>query len=166
MSDAAAPNPSTWQALARAGRYAQSLRAARTLGFERECTRASAAELSLLANVARYGQDSDGEGLALHALRARFRGSKPAASAAFALGRLEFDHHEAYAEAAEWFRSYLREQPRGELAREAEGRLLEATLRLGQLGAARELAARYLVEHPDGPHVDLARSIAQTKADH
>jgi hypothetical protein len=150
-----------WQTLARRGRYAQALRAAQALGFEQECKRVGPEELSLLANVARYGQDSAGEEAALRWLRARFRGTKRAALAAFALGRVEFDDHEAYPEAAEWFRIYLREQPRGELAREAEGRLLETTQRLGDLGTARELAQRYLREHPEGPHAELARSLSE-----
>jgi len=148
-----------WQALARAGQHAQALRAARALGFERECQRASGEELSLLAKLARYGQDTEAEGFALHLLRERFRGTNRAAVAAFALGRLEFDNHGAYAEAAEWFRTYLREQPRGELSREAQGRLLEAVERVGDRAAAHELATSYLRDYPQGPHAELARNL-------
>lgn len=148
-----------WQALARAGRYAQALRLVRELGFDRECQQARADELTLLANLARYGQDSDGEAEALRLLRERFRGMKHATLAAFALGRLEFDNHGAYAEAAEWFRTYLKEQPRGDLAREANGRLLEALQRAGDAAATREQAQRYLADYPDGPHAELARAL-------
>ena len=154
-----ARTPADWPALARAGQHAQALRAARGLGFERECQRASAEELSLLAKLARYGQDTEAEGLALRLLRERFRGTNRAAVAAFALGRLEFDNHGAYAEAAEWFRTYLKEQPRGDLSREAQGRLLEAVERVGDHAAARELATRYLHDFPQGPHAELARSL-------
>lgn len=152
---------SSWQMLARAGHYAQALTAVRALGFEQESKRASADELSLLANVARYGQDSAHEAEALQTLRVRFQGSKRAALAAFALGRLEFDNHAAYPEAAEWFRIYLKEQPRGDLAREASGRLLEATQRSGDNARARELAERYLRDYPQGPHAQLAQGLLQ-----
>lgn len=149
----------SWQSLARSGRYMQALHAARSLGFEQECRRIGAEELSLLANVARYGQDSARETEALQALRQRFHGSKRASVAAFGLGRLEFDNHAAYAEAAEWFRIYLKEQPRGDLAREASGRLLEAAQRLGDGARSRELAERYLRDYAQGPHAELARGI-------
>jgi TolA-binding protein len=149
----------TWQGLARAGRYLQALEAARALGFHQECTHVSAEDLRTLANVARYGQDSQGEAEALQGLRTRFPGTKRAAWAAFALGRLEFDNHAAYAEAAEWFRIYLNEEPHGDLAREALGRLLEAKQRHGELASARELADRYLRDYPQGPHADLARAL-------
>ena len=159
-----ARNHLTWQALARTGRYAQALAAARALGFHQECTHAGAEDLRTLANVARYGQDSQGEAEALQGLRTRFPGTKRAAWAAFALGRLEFDNHAAYAEAAEWFRIYLNEEPHGELAREALGRLLEAKQRQGDLTGATDLAERYVRDYPQGPHADLARAL--TSAQH
>jgi transmembrane sensor len=149
-----------WQALARANHFAAALTAARTAGFTAECNRASAEELELLADLARYGRDGDAEGRALRLLRTRFAGTKRASLAAFALGKLEFDNHGAYAEAAEWFRVYLKERPKGELAREASGRLLEASLRAGRSASARELAAQYLRDYPEGPHADLARSVS------
>jgi hypothetical protein len=157
-----APREADWLSLARAGRYAQALRMVRALGFDRECERARADELTMLANLARYGQDSDGEAKALQLVRERFRGTKQATRAAFALGRLEFDNHGAYAEAAEWFRTYLKEQPRGDLAREASGRLIEALQRSGDAAATREQAQRYLADYPDGPHAELARALTAT----
>jgi ferric-dicitrate binding protein FerR (iron transport regulator) len=151
---------SEWQALARANHFAAALTAAKAAGFAPECNRANAEELELLADLARYGRDAAGEGRALRLLRTRFAGTKRASLAAFALGKLEFDNHGAYAEAAEWFRVYLKERPKGELSREANGRLLEATLRSGRSAAARELAAQYLRDYPDGPHSELARNVS------
>ena len=119
---------------------------------------AHAEELTLLANLARYGQDSDSEVEALQLLRERFRGTKHAALAAFALGRLEFDNHGAYAEAAEWFRIYLRESRGGSRAR-SERALARSPQRSGDGAAMREQAQRYLAEYPDGPHAELARSL-------
>ena len=150
---------SDFRALARAGQYVEALRAAKAAGFEQQCARANARDLSLLATSARYAQDTASEAYALRLLRDRFRGTKDASIAAFALGRIEFDNHGAYAKAAEWFRTYLREQPRGDLTREALGRLLEATQHLGDRAQVRELAARYLSDHPDGPHAGLAQRL-------
>ncbi|HEY2734101.1 MAG TPA: FecR family protein [Polyangiales bacterium] len=148
-----------WQALARASRFAEALSAAKASGFASECNRAGVEELALLADLARYGHDTPDEARALRLLRTRFAGTKRASLAAFALGKLEFDDHGSYAEAAEWFRVYLRERPKGELSREANGRLLEATLRSGRSSAARDLALQYLRDYPNGPHADLARSL-------
>jgi transmembrane sensor len=150
-----------WHSLARAGRFAEALGSVKALGFAALVQHASAEQLSLLADVAHYGHDGANEARALRSLRARFHGTKRAALAAFALGRLEFDNYGAYAEAAEWFRVYLKEQPKGELAREALGRLLEATQRGGRMFVARELATSYLRDYPDGPHAELARSLTE-----
>jgi|GEM_PF-484238 len=150
---------SDFRALARAGQYVEALRAAKAAGFEQECARATARDLSLLATAARYAQDTVSEAYALRLLRDKFRGTKDASTAAFALGRIEFDNHGAYAKAAEWFRTYLREQPRGDLTREALGRLLEATQHLGDRAQVRELAGRYLSDYPDGPHASLAQRL-------
>jgi hypothetical protein len=148
-----------WQALARTGRFGEAMAAARAQGFEAECRRADASELALLADLAHYSHAVTDEARALHLLRERFTGTKRASLAAFELGRLEFDNHGSYAEAAEWFRVYLREQPRGALSREASGRLLEALQRVGRPAATRELATQYLRDYPNGPHAELARSM-------
>jgi hypothetical protein len=148
-----------WQAFARKGHYVQALHAAQAQGLPALCQRTNLDQLSLLADVARYARDPSAEGMSLRLLRDRFHGTKRAAQAAFALGRLEFDSHGAYAEAAEWFRVYLREQPSGVLAREASGRLMEATERSGNAAAARELAGQYLHDYPEGPHTSLAHSL-------
>jgi TolA-binding protein len=113
----------------------------------------------LLSDLARYGRDHDDAVGALRLLRQRFPGTRQAARAAFGLGRLDSDHDGSHAEAAGWFRTYLREQPEGSLAREASGRLLEATLRAGDAAGARELAAQYLRDYPSGPHAALASGL-------
>jgi transmembrane sensor len=149
-----------WQALARANHFSAALAAAKAAGFAAECNRANAEQLELLAALARYGRDPQAEGHALRLLRVRFPGTKRASLAAFALGKLEFDNHGAYAEAADWFRICLKERPKGELSREANGRLLEATLRSGRSAAAREIALQYVRDYPDGPHAELARNVS------
>src|SRR6185295_7962060 len=97
--------------------------------FEVKCASAGPDELAALADAAHYARDQEREGYAWRLLRKRFPGTARAGLAAFALGRLEFDAHGSYPKAAEWFGTYLKEQPGGSLVREARGRLMEATLR-------------------------------------
>jgi len=73
---------------------------------------------------------------------------------------LEFDANGAHARAAEWFQTYLREEPGGPMTREALGRLLESFERSGQRARAKEFALRYRREYPSGPHAELAARIA------
>jgi hypothetical protein len=167
--EAAAPAPVAararaapdWRALARRGEYAAAYGIARDAGFAAECARADAEDLALLAEAARYAGQRGDEADALLLLRRRFAGTSRAALAAFGLGRLEFDERHAYAKAARWFDTYLKERPEGSLAREARGRLLEATLSAGDRRAARKLASEYLREHPQGPHGALARRVLE-----
>ena len=126
-----------------------------------------------LTEVARYAEAGLRDGEAALALvddyfaldresfvRRRFPGEEAASVAAFDLGRIAFDDHAAYAEAARWFEQYVTERPSGALVREATGRRMEALERSGDHPGAREAAARYLRRFPSGPHADVARSIA------
>jgi TolA-binding protein len=61
------------------------------------------------------------------------------------------------AEAVNWFELYLREQPRGLLAREASGRVIESHLAMRNGSGAKRAASRYLAAYPDGPHASMAR---------
>src|SRR5262249_29471585 len=93
---------------------------------------------------------------ALLACRDRFARTPQAAIAAFELGRSA-----PPAEAATWFEAYLAEEPRGSLAREAWGRLVEANALAGKDAAARSAAQEYLARYPDGPSAALARRVLQ-----
>lgn len=104
------------------------------------------------ARVARLAGRPNEERAALLACRKRAPGQPPAAQAAYLLGRAS-----AAAEAAQWFETYLREQPLGLLAREASGRLIESYRAAGNATAAQTAAARYLARYPNGPHASLAR---------
>ncbi|HET9960597.1 MAG TPA: FecR domain-containing protein [Polyangiaceae bacterium] len=149
----------SWQALAKKGKYAAALGLLEQLGFEAQCERVGSDELTLMADVARFGKRSDRAVLALQALRRRFSGSGAASVAAFSLARIHFDQRAAYDEAARWFRTYLKEQPGGSLAREAQGRLMEALYRGGDRAGAERAAEAYLARNPEGPHARLARSL-------
>jgi hypothetical protein len=144
-----------WRTLAAQGKHDEALAIARTA----DLADTPAEDLALLAETARHVGEVSTEEDALLLIRRRFAGTARAALAAFALGRLEFDKRHAHEKAARWFGIYLKEQSRGPLAREARGRLIEASLEAGDGDRARELAAEYLAGYPSGPHAALARGL-------
>jgi TolA-binding protein len=150
-----------WRELARRGLLRKAFAAAESSGFDDACLAASPAELLQLGDAARLSGRPDRAKLALLALRTRHPSDPRRAAAAFALGKVAFDQSGAYAQAAEWFATSLREQPNGSLSREAAGRLIEAYQRAGNASAARRAAQDYLARYPDGPHADVARSIVR-----
>lgn len=149
----------SWQTLARAGKFEKALGSVDVLGFAAECERASGEELALLADVARFGRRPQQAIMALSSLRRRFPSSSLASVAAFNIARVHFDQRGAYDDAARWFRVYLKEQPGGPLAREAQGRLMEALYRGGDRAGASRTAEAYLSANPSGPHARLARTL-------
>jgi hypothetical protein len=149
----------SWKQLALEGRYADALAAAEGEGFEATCRRASAADLLLLGDTARFAGSPRRAEQALELVRATPGATHEAAMSAFTLGRIEYDDRRNYQGAARWFQSYLREEPSGGLAREAAGRLIEAQRAAGDMAAARESANAYLRRYPAGPHASLARTV-------
>ncbi len=143
------PATDDWRALASAGKYPEAYAAAAP-AFDSILQSASAADLMVLADVARYAGQAARSRQAYRTVRSRFPGTSQAARAAFALGRS--------GGGAKWFSLYLKEAPDGPLAREALGRLLES--QRGQ-ASAEATARRYLARYPDGPHAPLARSIVE-----
>jgi transmembrane sensor len=115
---------------------------------------ASAADLLLLADSARFAGEAGRARQAL--LAARARGAK--GSTAFLLGKLAADSAAAPGEAAQWFETYLAEAPAGGLAEQALGRLIEVRRRSGQTAAARAVAAKYLEKYPSGGYAGAARA--------
>jgi TolA-binding protein len=149
----------SWKELAQQQKYADALAAAESRGFDETCKAASAPDLVLLGNAARFAGSSARAAQAFQLVRARFSGSKEATMAAFFLGRMAYDQQGNRREAAQWFQTYLREAPSGALAREAAGRLLEADRALGDVAAARAVAREYLDKYPSGPHASLAHDV-------
>lgn len=156
-----APRAPDWRELARKGSLREAFAAAEASGFEAACQSASPAELLQLGDGARLAGNPALAKQALTRLRRAFPSDPRQAAAAFALGKVAFDQTHAYAEAAEWFATSIREQPAGSLAREAAGRLIEARRRAGDDAGARRAAESYLGRYPDGPHADLARSLVR-----
>ncbi len=144
-----------WQGLGRQGKYTEAYSQAEMLGVERLSRTATPAELLALAEICRFsGHASQGRSV-LTTLRERFPEREESAIAAFQLGRLFGNGPPA----VKWFRTYLRERPRGSLAREAAGRLLEALDRSGDHVGAIGAAESYLRSYPSGPHASFARQV-------
>jgi TolA-binding protein len=148
-----------WRALAKAARYKEALGAAELEGFDAICDAASAGDLRALGDAARLGGGPRRASQAFLALRRRFAGSPEAAVAAFLLGRIAQDQSRDPAGAAAWFTRYLGEQPGGELAAEAAGRLVEAKDKMGDEAGARSAAQGYLEHYPNGAHAAYARGV-------
>lgn len=156
-----APAPSAEAAPSEASTRAPGSSQPARASFEQLLQSSSAEELLKLADGARMSGQAARAKQALHSVRQRFPRSRAAGIAAYTLGVTAFDQRGAYAEAAGWFETYLREEPAGSLAREALGRQLEAVDKAGQRARATSLAERYLKLYPAGPHHKIARRLVE-----
>jgi transmembrane sensor len=151
---AGSPGSGDWRIQAARAQYHDALAAAVLEGWRAECARLGADDLVLLGDVARLAGDLNRAEEAYRAARRRFpQADRPT----FALGLIAFEGRHDYRAAGDWFARYLRSFPRGPLAREAAGRLIESRLKAGDDGQARQAASSYLRAFPDGPHAALAR---------
>ncbi|HVY37924.1 MAG TPA: tetratricopeptide repeat protein, partial [Polyangia bacterium] len=143
-----------WRVAAAHANYSEALAAAVQAGWRNECARLGADDVVLLGDVARLAGDLPRAEEAYRAARRRF----PSADRpVFAMGLIAFEGRHDYRAASDWFAGYLRAFPRGPLAREAAGRLIESRLKAGDDAEARAAAAAYLREFPGGPHTALAK---------
>jgi hypothetical protein len=147
----------TWLDYFRAARYPEALAAAERAGFSSLCVRLEGKDLVSLGDAARLaGNPARAEQAYVEARRR----SKRIDRSVFGLGMVEFDLRHSYHSAAEWFGQYLEAYPRGPLASEAAGRLMESWYRVGDMDQARKAAQSYLKQYPTGPHAALARQIS------
>ncbi len=153
--DAGPTSSSAWQALAAKRKYRDAMTEVERLGFERELSRSSAAGLKALADTARFAGQPARAQQALLSLRKRFGAG---GTSAFLLGRIAADQLSSSGEAVRWFETYLREAPKGPLAEQALGRILDIQ-RHGSPEAAKQAAQRYLARYPNGAYAALARSV-------
>jgi len=143
-----------WRVAAAHANYQEALAAAMQAGWRGECAKLDADDVILLGDVARLAGDLP---RAEEAYRAAHRRFPSADRPVFAMGLIAFEGRHDYRAAADWFAAYVRSFPRGPLAREAAGRLIESRLKAGDDAEARAAASAYLRDFPGGPHAALAR---------
>jgi hypothetical protein len=134
-------------------------------GLEAVFTTASPADLTVLADAARFARRVDIARGALLAERARYPHSAQGREAAFFLGGLTEDESgEASKKAAlDWYNVYLRESPNGAFARPVLGRKMVLVQKLLGPAAARPIAVEYLERFSDGPYAGSARKLVEPR---
>jgi len=158
---AGASAAASWESLARAGDFAGAYRLARPR-WQQLCGRAPGDELLLLGDTARFARDADRADIAYGRASAH---REIAERALFARGLVALDLRADAGAAVTWFGRALRAFPRGRLAADASGRLLELALARGDRVAAAREARRYLGLAPDGPHAGEARRLLSEAGD-
>jgi len=161
-----APQPgaeTSWSKLIAQGDFQAVLADAEQRGLARTLETASAADLTALADAARYVRRSDVARRALMAERDRFAHSGTGREAAFFLGGLSEDESGVAAAktALEWYERYMAESPRGTYAAQALGRQMILVHKLRGASAARPIANEYLSRFPDGPYAGPAKKLLQ-----
>lgn len=136
---------------------------ARRRGVASVLESSSSADLSALADAARFQRDGELARLALRAQRRRFAGSPRAAEASFLLGRLEDETASGRARALDWYDRYLKEAPHGTYVPEALGRQMLVLEETGQHDAAAVIAADYLRRFSGGTYAHAARAILHAR---
>ena len=144
----------SWRELAAAGKYKPAFEATERAGFMQEVERASSTDISTLVDIARF---AGRPALAREALLAQRRRFGARGRSAFLIGKTAADQQGNAAEGVRWFEIYLSEEPRGALAEQALGRIMELAKK--DSGAARSAAERYVARYPSGSYAGLARSI-------
>jgi hypothetical protein len=152
-----------WSTLIKQGDFHGVLADAEQRGLAHTLETASASDLNLLADAARYVRRGDVARRTLLAERERFPRSARAREAAFFLGGLaEDDPGVTSAKAAvEWYEHYMTDLPHGNYAAQALGRQMILVHKLQGAGAARPIATQYLERFPKGPYADAARKLLQ-----
>ncbi|WP_437318710.1 FecR domain-containing protein [Sorangium sp. So ce385] len=160
-AEAAAAPKRDWAGQLAAGQLDAIVDEAQRRGLDQTLAESSSAELSALADAARYTRRGDVARRALLAQRRRFPATQRAREAAFLLGRLA-ETQEGGAAALPWFETYLKEAPQGAYASEALGRKMEIVRRLHGDAQAEIVAREYLRRFPGGTYAQAARTLART----
>lgn len=159
VTDATEAGKPTWSELFERGDYESAVAAAREIGIDQLMATGTQVELRQFADAARYARKGKLAVDVLETLRERFPGTANARTAAFLLGRVAQELRGNPRQAKHWFETYLEEAPSGPLAEEALGRLVDASSKAGDDGAARRAASRYVDRYPEGVFAPLARAI-------
>lgn len=150
-----------WAGLLATGKVNEIVSDAQRRGIDACLSESSSAELSALADAARYTKQGDLAKRALLAQRRRFPGTRRAQEGAFLLGRLA-ETNVGPARALEWFEKYLSETPNGAYASEALGRKMTIVQQTQGRARAEEVAQEYLRRFPDGTYAEAARAVLRT----
>ncbi len=140
----------SWRELAQSGRQRDAFAALGARGLMRETRQAGVADLLLLADVARLSGHPRDAVAPLQRILDTYPRDAQAPLAAFALGRLDLDALDAPAQAARALDRALSLGLPQTLREDARARLVEAHARAGNAAAARNAAAAYQREFPDG----------------
>jgi ferric-dicitrate binding protein FerR (iron transport regulator) len=154
----------SWSTRLARGDYHGILADAQRRGLDTVVTTASAVDLNVLADAARFARRADVARSALLAERERFPGSAQGREAAFFLGSLTEDEsgQAAMKSALAWYDCYLRESPNGAFVRPVLGRKMMLVYKLTGAPTARPLAIEYLERFSDGPYAGSARKLLAT----
>lgn len=147
-----------WSKLIASGEFNTLLAQANERGIPACLQACSPAELSSLADAARYSARTELAEQSLRALRSRFVRAPQGRAAAFLLGRLR-EGQGAAKDARAWYDTYLSESPAGPYAAEALAGKMRTVSKTDGRTAAEPLAREYLKRYPSGVHAGTAHGI-------
>jgi TolA-binding protein len=147
-----------WSKLIASGEFNTLLSQANERGIPACLLACSPADLSALADAARYTAKTELADQSLRALRTRFVRAPEGRAAAFLLGRLR-EGQGAAKEARTWYDTYLSESPAGAYAAEALAGKMRTVSKTDGRAAAEPLAREYLKRYPTGVHAGTAHGI-------
>lgn len=162
VAPAVTADDASWSKLIAQGDFRGVLADAERRGLERTLASGSAADLTALADAARYLRRGDLARRTYLAERERFPRSA-GREAAFFLGGLSEDESgvSATKAALAWYERYMAENPLGTYAPQALGRQMVLVHKLRGVASARPLASDYLTRFPDGPYAAPARKLLE-----
>jgi hypothetical protein len=150
-----------WERLAEAGDFAAAkLALDREGGFERARARASAAQLLVLADIARASGNREQAAKALRRVLSSYVSAPEAPLAAWTLGNL-LEQSGDRAGAADAYATYRRLSPTGDFAEDAAARQVDAAISQGNLELGRRAMEEYAANFPKGRRlVELRQRLA------
>lgn len=156
LAGGVAEEATSWRKLAGRGAFGEAFK---LIGGASKAVRDEPNDLMLAADVARNSRHPAEATRYLTRVADGFPRDKRAPLAAFTLGRVLMEDLGQPARAADAFKRAQQLAPRGPLASDALAREVDAAQRAGQVDRARQLAARYLEQFPNGPQAQRLRKL-------
>lgn len=148
----------SWSELVTRGDFQSIVTEAEARGASHCLARCTLADLTALADAARYTGRTPLAEQSLLALRRRFA-QNAGTRAAFLLGRLH-EHQGQHGQARTWYETSLREAPSGDFASESLAGKMRTVNALEGKQSASPIAREYLRRYPGGVHASLAKQLA------